>query len=168
MELRSAPALERRLPSTALSWLPRCAAQADILDNCGGGGMLDHPGQVNDGEDADPCNIKKTPEQAQPVQAGDDEWVQPAHVGLTSQENDPEQANADVKAVAADQREEGGEKTTSPWTGAGRSHAVQFRNLHDDEAESEEKRHAEPRQCARALPCCDRHAGETERRAACQ
>src|SRR5438067_2378978 len=117
---------------------PPCG-EADIFVNCGGDGMLENPRQVNDGEDADPHNIEKMPEQAQPVQAGGDEWVQPAHVGLTSQEYDPEQADADVSAVGADQREEGREKTAAPRAGAGDGHAVEFRNLHGDEAESEQE-----------------------------
>ena len=59
------------------------------------------------------------PEQAQPVEAGGDERIQPAHRDLAGQEDDPEQADADVSAVGADQREEGGEKTAARRAGAG-------------------------------------------------
>ena len=111
---------------------------------------------------------EEMPEQAQPVEAGGDERIQPAHRDLAGQEDDPEQADADVSAVGADQREEGGEKTAARRAGAGEGHAVEFRNLHGDEAESEQERHAEPGLCAPALPGCDRNTGEAEGRAACE
>src|SRR6267142_3776365 len=85
--------------------------------------------QINHGENADPNDVERVPEQGEAEQAvlyaGDESH----HRRLDHHHHKPDQSEGDVQPVAADKREEGGKKSAALRRRAASDHVGEFADL---------------------------------------
>nr|GFD54727.1 hypothetical protein [Tanacetum cinerariifolium] len=84
--------------------LARCHPDRGCLACCCSCGL---PQQVDDGEDGDPDDVERVPEQAEAGDAADDLVAESLGPDLRHHRRQPDQSKRHMDAMAADQREEG-------------------------------------------------------------
>src|SRR5258705_11700759 len=95
--------------------------------------------QINHGENADPNDVERVPEQGEAEQAvlyaGDESH----HRHLNHHHHEPDQSEGDVQPVAADKGEEGGKKSAALRRRAVSVHVGEFAGLEGEKCRTEGK-----------------------------
>src|ERR1700722_1405268 len=95
--------------------------------------------KINHGENADPNNVERVPEQGEAEQTMLHTCDKSHHRHLHHHHHEPDQSEGDVHPVAADKREEGGQKGAALRRRAASDHIGEFVNLECKKRSSERK-----------------------------
>src|SRR5262249_51492586 len=99
-----------------------------------------YPHQVNQRHHPDPDDVEGVPEQAEAQQAPQHGGMQSLGDDLRHHIDEPDETSADVRAVHADQSEEGGQEGAAGGSGALVYHAHEFRDLEGEKRRAEHER----------------------------
>src|SRR6185312_4493258 len=103
------------------------------------------PDKIDDGEDGHPDDVEGVPEDAEAEEPAEDvRSVETLGPNLRHHGSDPQQPGGDVRAMAADQGEEGGKEGASLRARADRDHMREFKKLDAEKDEAQQAGHEQP------------------------
>src|SRR5215475_7845189 len=126
--------------------------------------------QIDYGEDQDPDDVERVPEQGEAVQAAHHDVLKTSQGQLDHHENQPCQSDGHMQPVTADQREERGKECATLGRGSQRNHTLEFAKLERKKGRSQEEGHHRAKEGSEISPRVDRQghhstgvAGEQEK-----